>query len=213
MNNSALPITSLITANLIILVLAIIEKTSVFDLIIIYWGESVIIGCFTIFKMMKSNKLPATDKEDLLKRINSKSETNMSKKQYILFFTAHYFLFCLGHLFFIFQIFYDSSISSILFNSGIYVLILGGVAFIISHAISFRINYLGKKEYLNYDLKQLMGVPYARVFFIHLFTMGGGWLIKEFGTFSVFIVIVFIAGKIFADFWRHVAEHKSQEKI
>lgn len=210
MKKKLLPVLSLVFANLVILLFAIIEKSSIFDLIIIYWLENVIIGFYNTFKMIKCNNLPDPTNEDFRERLKLKSEKALNKKQYILIFIGHYFAFCIGHLIFIISVFHTKN-EAILINYK--MLLVGAVTLMLSHGISFFINYVGKKEYLNYNFKQLMATPYGRVIFVHVFVMSTAWLINVYGINSWMILVVFIIGKILADLWRHLIEHRERPRI
>jgi hypothetical protein len=74
------------------------------------------------------------------------------------------------------------------------------------YTVSFFTNYIGKGEYKNTTLNQLMGQPYGRVVILHVTIIIGGFLVALFGS-PVVGLIMLIALKTFIDIKTHLKQH------
>ena len=81
------------------------------------------------------------------------------------------------------------------------------LALLLSHTVSFIINYIGKGEYKKAGLQELMGQPYSRVVLLHLTIIIGGFLVMALGS-PVFALLILVLLKIFIDIRSHIREHK-----
>ncbi len=125
----------------------------------------------------------------------------------------HYGIFTLVHGIFIFIIFggffeetEPSSVFDVFGNFADLQLWWAISALVISHTISFFTNYIGKGEYKNATLNQLMGQPYGRVVILHITIIIGGFLVALFGS-PVVGLILLIALKTFIDIKTHLKQH------
>jgi hypothetical protein len=91
-----------------------------------------------------------------------------------------------------------------LHNVGAYLL-FPLVGLIISHAVSYVANFLGRKEYLWVSPEELMRRPYGRIVALHLTIIFGGMLVMKTGTL-VGGLIVLIGIKTIADLLAHWRE-------
>lgn len=79
-------------------------------------------------------------------------------------------------------------------------------ALLISHGLSFAINFIGKKEYKKTDIGRQMFTPYARIVLIHLTILFGGGISLVFQT-PVFALVILIVLKTLLDITVHAREH------
>jgi len=171
----------LIIVNLIPLAGVIFLGWNIFSLILLYWLESAVIGFYNIFKIIK---------------------VDPKKSAFLVpFFMFHYGMFMFVHLVFIFVIF--SGVA----RDGIALSILWALlGMIISHGLSYRFNFLGKKEYLNKEPNLQVMQPYPRIIVMHLTVMVAAWIAIMFDA-SLATLIVMIIIKIALDLLAHLKEH------
>jgi putative flippase GtrA len=81
------------------------------------------------------------------------------------------------------------------------------LAYVISHGISFYLNYLRRQEYQGKDMARQMGEPYKRIVTMHVTIIFGGFLVMAFGT-ALPAMILLILLKLATDMRAHMAEHK-----
>jgi len=78
---------------------------------------------------------------------------------------------------------------------------------VISHGISFIMNFITKKEYKKINLEKLMFAPYSRIVIMHLTIILGSFLSLVLG-FPTSALILMILLKIIVDFVAHKKEHQ-----
>ena len=188
---------SLVISNCIPILGVLFFGWDLFSILLLYWSETAIIGVFSIIKISYQYKKSALF--------------------LVPFFMVHFGLFMFGHLIFIVQIFayhYDASngkglpipdLYPILSNSS--WLILPFALLFISHFISFIINYINKKEYLNKNANSMFA-PYGRVVIMHLSIMFGGLFSQIFHNNS-FSLIILVVLKTTVDLISHNLQHKT----
>jgi hypothetical protein len=190
----------LIISNLVPVFGVLFLDWDIFQVMMLFWAENVVIGVFNIFKMLCST---------------AGNSAHGSKKSAIIpFFIAHYGIFTLVHGVLVFTIFGDIfenddllAGASVTYHS-LMIPALGwaAAALTLSHAISFVTNYLGKGEYRNTTLDQLMVQPYTRVIILHITILIGGFLVMFFGAPLIGLILL-IALKIYIDILSHVKQH------
>ena len=82
------------------------------------------------------------------------------------------------------------------------------LALLVSHAVSFAVNYLGKGEYKQSNIALLMLQPYGRVVILHITVLFGGFLVMLLGS-PIIGLILLISLKIFIDIKSHLKQHRS----
>ncbi len=196
----------LIAANLVPLAGAVLFKWTVFEIIVLFWAENVLIGVLNVLRMLIAAGGDAV---------------NWLLKVFLIpFFVFHYGMFTFVHGIFVFMLFGGEELESasfpdeigLLLNS---VLALGLVipltALFMSHAFSFIWNYVGKDEYLNTDVKLLMVRPYGRVFLLHVtIIIGGFFLLSMVSPMAGLILLILL--KVGFDLRAHHKEHKEKLK-
>lgn len=145
----------------------------VYELIVLYWLENVVIGVFNLLKMatLHSSGLGAT----------------VGKFFMIPFFTVHYGMFTAIHGMFVIMMFgpkeegkgaggpFDVlAQSGILQVEGMQVALL---LLLVSHLVAYFYDYIRSGEYRHSSLQTLMHAPYKRVVVLHLTIIFGGFLV------------------------------------
>lgn len=81
-----------------------------------------------------------------------------------------------------------------------------------SHAISFYVNFIGRREYLDGTLQKLMGEPYKRIMVMHVTIIFGGFLAMALGS-PLPALMLLIVLKIGADARAHVRERSEKSGL
>lgn len=183
---------ALIAANLVPVAGAAFFGWDLADVMVLYWAESAVIGLFNIARMIKVGGVlgvPAS-----------------------IFFLGHFGAFMAVHFLFIYGIFVEGFSGDGPSGSMTEVFSLFAslwpalLALVLSHGISYYLNFLGRKEYLSRTLSKQMNEPYGRIMFMHLTLIFGGGLAMVLGEPTVVILIV-IAIKIYMDLKAHLKQH------
>jgi hypothetical protein len=91
----------------------------------------------------------------------------------------------------------------------------GAIAFVliglfISHGISYRLNYIGRGEYLRTSVVRQMAAPYGRLVILHVTIILGGMAIALTGAPAA-AVLVLVLLKTALDLGFHLAEHREPQ--
>jgi uncharacterized membrane protein len=194
----------LILSNLLFVIGAVSWGWNTFILLALYWSENLVIGLFTVFKML------------LVPRQNAGSPSKIAAA---VFFCFHYGMFTLVHGMFIFLVFSGdffnepSSSDSVSFWSKVmdYQLYWPVLALLISHGVSFFNNYLGNGEYRKSNLNNLMQQPYGRVVVLHITIIFSGFLL-DFLNSPVIGMVLLIMIKTVIDIRAHLMQHERYNK-
>ncbi len=84
------------------------------------------------------------------------------------------------------------------------------ICLLISHGVSYRLNYIGRGEYLRTTAAQQMFAPYGRLVVLHITIIFGALLISMTGAPASAIVVLVLL-KIALDLGLHLAEHREPE--
>lgn len=184
----------LIIANLIPLAGAIFFGWDVFDIVLVYWAENLIVGAFSILRIL-----------------NVRTETGSGGKVFTAgFFTIHYGIFCLVHGVIVVSFLGDSMMGGA-FNRAISRLFgelkWAVLALVISHGYSFLRNYLGQGENKRTSVSLEMAAPYPRMLALHMAIVLGGFAIHSLGQ-PLFLLIILVVGKTVADWKLHLKAHE-----
>lgn len=191
-----LSVVSLLISNVIVIILAIVQKWEVSTVLWIYWMQSIIIGFFQFLRILS---LKSFSTENF--KINNQSvlPTTQTKT-----FTAFFFMFHYGFFHFIYAIFlfnfFTSSQASDFAN-----LFLGGTIFFINHLFSYYHNKI-IDEQKTQNIGQLMFTPYTRIIPMHLIIVFGAILGQS-------ALIIFLFLKTLADLAMHTFSLKQSEKF
>jgi hypothetical protein len=199
---------ALVVANLVPLGLVLAGLASVGGLVLLYWAENVVIGAYTVLRMLAAGRGSVAEK--------------IGKS---IFFCVHYGMFCLVHGLFVtimfvsrdelqarrgspqtagplvpFETVWDGAEAMGLFSPR--ALLLPLVALVVSHGVSFYANYLRNGRYLRSSPQDSFMRPYPRMVLLHLCIIGGGFLIAQHGT-TVPMLAALVIGKTLIDLGLH----------
>lgn len=186
----------LVLANLVPLGGVFLFGWQVFDILLLYWAENVIIGIVNVIRMAMCRT------RDTLFLIP--------------FFIVHYGLFCFGHLSAVVALFGDAqgidSARELFFGMTFAEAVrsplwLGIAAIFASHLVSFFSNFVAGGEYRNTSARALMQRPYGRIVALHIAVIIGAALTEWLGS-PVMMLVVLIAVKIAMDLKLHATERR-----
>lgn len=80
-------------------------------------------------------------------------------------------------------------------------------ALLVSHGVSFFVNYLGGGEYLRTTPQARMGAVYGRVVVLHLTILLGAFAVAVLGG-PIWILVILVVGKTILDLTLHAREHR-----
>ena len=156
---------------------------------IIYWGQSIIIGFYNFIKILNLKNFTTENF-----KINGQTvePNNATKYKTAIFFVFHYGLFHVAYLSFILNVF-SFDMSNLIFP-GIAVTI-----FFFDHAYSFKQNFkeVTKKKQ---NIGTVMFFPYARIIPMHAIIMLGAYTNES--------IIPFLLLKTIADLLMQAIEYK-----
>ncbi len=182
---------------------------SLFSIMLLYWLENGIIGFFNIFKVALARGAPGSGFT-----INGRPVNPSNKEITIVFFILHYSLFWTVHGIFVFLLFGLTLESEPL--SGFRGFDSEGVgiaafALLLSHGVSFFVNFLGKEEYITISPGQQMVEPYPRVVVLHVTILVGGFFADSLGAPLVALAMLVLL-KTAIDLLAHLREHRKAER-
>ena len=191
----------LLAANLVPLYGVFLKGWKVFPVLLLFWIENVLVGIFNVFKMLMAS--PA------------KPANWIAKVFMIPFFCVHYGGFTLVHGIFVFGLFggYFTSGAGFPDESSLfqavrdYQLVWAILALLLSHAVSFIVNFIGNGEYKKATPMELMGQPYSRVVILHVTILFGGFVVMLLGS-PMLALLILILIKTFIDIQAHLREHR-----
>jgi len=202
---------ALIAANLVPAAGVLFLGWRVFDVVFLFWLENVVIGLFTIAKILCA-RIPEIAAESPAMRA-----AGLGGKVFLAaFFTFHYGMFCLVHGIFVFVLFggglsvgggggsfHPEAMRHVLATSDAPYAALALAA---SHGVSFVTNFIGKREYRKLTAQETMVQPYGRIVVLHIAILAGGWFVMTIGA-PIAGLILLIALKIGFDIRAHRREH------
>lgn len=190
-NQQAINLTTaaLVLSNLVPLAGVLFYEWVVFELLLLFWCETLILGAINIARYWTLYR----------------QRNHASLLLFIPFFLIHYGGFALAHLVFLVAVFRpDDPATWSLAALGVPL-----IALTASHVYSYHAHFIGQQEYLHADPKQLMIQPYARVVAMHVAIMiGGGLVLWIDAPTTALIVLVLI--KIAFDVEAHRREHRAK---
>jgi len=209
----------LILANLVPLIGVLYFDWLVFDILLLYWAESVIIGLVNVLRMAVSKSdnilagmLPLLAHKEIPVELQQRlPRIDISAFKYFLipFFVLHYGGFCYGHLMAVIGLFSDAGLSGgisySLVQSWQPAFWIAVLAIAASHLYSFASNFIGKGEYRNTSLIALMQRPYGRIVALHIAIVFGAGLVLWLDS-PLPMLSILIAAKIVLDLRLHSLE-------
>ena len=200
----------LIIANLIPLFGVLFFGWSSFEILLLYWSESAIIGLFTILKIILAKGKPMNFKINKQPVIVTNDADLAKLKLFLIpFFMFHYGMFMIVHLIFILAlsphtgntaVFQDGKLAAGVSQSILNVA-SAFLALFISHAISFKSNYLDGKENETAEPGKLMSAPYGRIIVMQMAIV--------FGAILGIPAVILVLGKTILDLGAHSNERRA----
>lgn len=194
----------LVLANAVPLVGVVGFGWDLHSLLVIYWLESGAVGLESIAKIRRAEG--EDDSADLpAMRLNDTSVRSLvgSPNRFIaVFFAFHYggFWFVHGVFVLAFPAMFPMGTASPS------VVAVSTVSLVAYHAASYRINYVGEREYERSGPVMLMVEPYRRVFVLHLTIVLGAFAVAAIGA-PVGTLVVMVLVKTILDLRAHLQEH------
>jgi hypothetical protein len=190
----------LVAANLVPLYGVAALGWSVFDVLLLFWVENVIVGLLNVARMILASP------DDPLQW--------GAKLLFVPFFCLHYGMFTAVHGAFVFGMFGHLKTKGLIEpvqwidTIGAQGLWLPVAALAASHLFSFLWNYVGRGEYRVASAPSLMGKPYARVVVLHLTIIFGGFGVQALGS-PLWALLLLVALKTGIDLAAHLREHRN----
>jgi len=179
------------------------------SIIVLYWAENLIIGGFTLLKLLLAGKTGALFQ--------------------MLFFCIHYGGFCAIHGIFVLELtrFAGDRVTpaaaaswpgplallQMFINLVRQVLaaapeafLWGCLALLLSHGVSFLLLFIGQREYRHTTVRELMQAPYRRIVVMHIAVIAGGFLVVRLGS-PLGLLFALVALKTGMDIMLHNRSH------
>jgi hypothetical protein len=186
---------ALVFANMVPLIGVLFFGWSLFSVVFLYWMENVIIGLFNVLRMAKARG-PVDPRHEM--KLNGLPYTSQSRVFLIIFFIFHYGIFTVVHSTFLVLLFGPFDMTPMMVFAGVSALIL-------SHAISYQTNFIGRGEYKRVNEGVLFMQPYNRVIVLHVSIIAGGFVTQFLGS-PVLALVLFIIFKTAVDVGMHTKE-------
>jgi hypothetical protein len=180
----------LIAVNLLPLVGVLFFNWSVYEILLLFWAENLVIGFYTVARFVSLFRRNGDGRVLLL----------------IPFFCLHYGIFTIVHGVFVLAMFRPEDHVS---GQAAMSLWIPFLALLISHGASYVMNFLGNGEYREITAEEVMTAPYRRVVILHLTILGGGFLVTWLGQPLAALVLLVVL-KIVIDVVTHQKEHRSK---
>lgn len=191
---------ALLASNVLVIAFAIYEQWNLVTLLWIYWAQSVIIGVFTVFKILDLTRF-STDGF----YINDQpvSPTERTKRSTAHFFALHYGIFHLMYFAFLAGFTYFGLWTAPPFGTAVasaFFILTSVSLFFVNHLYSYLHNKEQERK-LKPNIGSMMFLPYARIIPMQLSLVLGVLLVDQVA------LILFLALKTIADVIMHVVEH------
>ncbi len=191
----------------------------VFDIVLLYWLENVIIGVFNVIKIVtcmpqqEQASAGTTDKQRAsANAVTMQGGVHAIKLFLVPFFTFHYGLFCTVHGVFIIALLGDDQLGQefplwvaldMLKHPGFAIAAIGLIA---SHGVSLIKNYYMRGEYKKTHPIILLFSPYARIVILHIAILLSAFLTLAIGS-PIWMLLLLVIGKTAVDLFIHLAAH------
>lgn len=200
-----LALAGLVLANLIPFIGVVWLSWNLHALLVIYWLESGSIGLASVAKIRRAK---GQDDPDELPSIslNDKSIRSFigeSNWRIAGFFAFHYGAFWLVHGVFVFVFF---GLFPGVKAASLSVVVPAAIGLFAYHGLSYRVNFIGQREYERNGPVRLMVEPYRRVFVLHMTILLGAFAVAGLGA-PVGALIMMVVVKTALDLHAHLKEH------
>lgn len=208
---------ALIVSNLALLAIALYYKLPLFDILLIYWSETVTISFFTFLKMVIVQFYKPA-------RINN-SEINSNEAKIagavnvfsifiklflIVIFTVMMYVMSLLQLALIVGLFGTEAMrQSIEFPVQEFSTFITGMSIIFfSHAVSFIFNFIRKKEYTFLKARRIIWIPFRRILILTIVIISGALILLQIKSDSIYALIPYFLIKLLFDIYIDSVERK-----
>lgn len=185
-----LSVVSLLISNILVIILAIVQKWDASTVLWVYWMQSIIIGFFQFLRILLIKNFYG------IYTINNKPNPLTAKTKIAFFFAFHYGFFHFIYAIFLFQLLISHPLD---FNH----FLVGGLIFFSNHLYSFYHNMIVDKQKSS-NIAFLMLSPYARIIPMHLVIIIGVLLTNQ------ALLILFLILKTVVDLLTHIFKHRSR---
>lgn len=224
--SSGIAVLTLVVANAVPLFGVLFLGWDILTLLVLYWIESGVIGLFNILKMARAESPgDPTRGGGITFRGSLGADTSAGKGCAIPFFAFHYGLFWVVHGVFVFLLPLFAGLFSLFSLDGplggdvaggrisataisVEGMLLAALALTVSHAISFYLNFLGRREYRHVSVMSQMARPYGRVVVLHLTIILGGILVAVLGQ-PIALLVLLVVLKTALDLLLHLRSHRA----
>ncbi|MEZ5543570.1 MAG: DUF6498-containing protein, partial [Pseudomonadota bacterium] len=189
-DGSRLTALALLAANLVPIAGVLLFGWDLGRLMVLFWAESAVIGCFNLLKMAVVQRWAALFTG--------------------LLFVSHFGAFMAVHFLFVFELFVarqgsgDSALADV--GRYLYALWPALLALLLSHGLSFYYHFIGQGEYRRQRPRELMRGPYDRIMIMHVTVIIGGGLSLALGS-PVAALLLPVTLKIAVDIRAHRRSH------
>ena len=202
-------------ANMIPIIGVMLWGWGVYDVILLYWVEVIIIGLLHIPRMFLATGEP----ED--------GSSSMPKLLTIPLFLLHFVIFwvvigiVIRHTLRIkneegeaFASVFANPIGEVLsmFGHSFSATLLGVIVLFLSHLFSLFWNYIGHREYREWETQELMFRPYSRVVILLVVILLAAMAVQMVGS-PPMLILVLIGIKMLGDFGFHLYSHAKAEVL
>jgi hypothetical protein len=228
-------VVALVAANAIPLLGVLFLGWNVWTILIIYWLENGIVGVYNVLKMARAEGTATPDAGRVT--MNGRPIDGAAKAALIPFFVLHYGIFWTVHGVFVLTFPLFAGIGDVAGSPGVLepgfpdlpldpgllpsddrapdmtagfslaTVLFAAVALVISHGVSFWLDFLGRGEYRRVSAAGQMFAPYGRLVVLHLTIIVGGIAITILGAPAAAVAIL-VGLKTVADLALHLAEHR-----
>ena len=199
-------VAGLVFANAVPLVGVVVLGWNLHSLLVGYWLESGAVGVTAVAKVLRAE---GTDDPGELPSLSFNdrpvdSLVGHPNRLIALFFVSHYGVFWITHG--VFVLLFPVIIRG-LEPASPRVVAAAALSLAAYHAVSYRINYLGEREYEWNGPVTLMVEPYRRVFVLHVTIVLGAFAVAAIGA-PVGALVVMVLAKTGLDLRGHWREHE-----
>ncbi|MFC7234157.1 DUF6498-containing protein [Halosegnis marinus] len=205
---------SLLVANTVPLVGLAVWGWSAFDVLVLYWLESAVIGLLTLPRILLARGVGESVVASVLFGVSAYQGPGAGgpgeRIGLTLGFVVMYGFLWLAHGVFLF-VFPTMSFGDAAWFPGVSVatfalLVPAAGAMVLSHGVSFVVNYLAGGEFRRRSPMQATFTPLTRAVVLHYAVLVGGIAMVVYDT-PLWSVVLLVVGKTVLDLVAHLAEH------